>query len=70
VEKLFPTPRHVVLESMSKDSNNSNSNNFHDHCYTKEQETFLTYVSSPSVSNEMDKAIQATFQTQVCKFLV
>ncbi|XP_018354128.1 PREDICTED: THAP domain-containing protein 1-like isoform X1 [Trachymyrmex septentrionalis] len=53
VEKLYPKYQNVVLESI-------NNNNFHDHSYSKMQETFL--VSSGL--NETDKAIQVTPRTQ------
>ncbi|XP_012060439.1 PREDICTED: THAP domain-containing protein 1-like [Atta cephalotes] len=53
VEKLYPKYQNVVLESI-------NNNNFHDHSYSKMQETFLV----SSVLNETDKAIQVTPRTQ------
>lgn len=53
VEKLYPKCQSVVLESI-------NNNNFHDHCYSKLEETFLV----SSVLNETDKAIQVTPRTQ------
>jgi len=63
VEKLSSTSQHVILQNMI----DNNSNDFHDHYNTQEQETFLTYVSLPLVSNVMDEAVQATPQTRVCK---
>lgn len=65
VEKSFPASEHIVVESVINDnSNNLSNSNFHDHCYTQEHETFVTYKPLPSVSNIINKAIQAVPQTQ------